>query len=569
MVEGHSCHRLAFQHRKRLVGRRFQASSPNGRFSDGAAAIEGKVLLRIEVHGKNLFYFFEGGAIIHIHFGMSGHFSVHKADKAPEATEKTRLRLVEPEADLVAQLSAMVVRLCDHAGYEKRAAALGPDPLREDADPERLWARWKATPRSVGALLMDQTAVAGIGNIFRAEILFKAGVHPEQPALSAGREIFERVWSHSVGCLQAGFRLGSIRTVDPEEAKRLGPPWQRRYIYNQATCGRCGSSVVSWVMATRRVYSCPGCQPLLPGTSLPQKRLQEIEKAQGVRLFPSACAPDPPSAAALQPAKLTVVQLRELLVARGLDARGGRRLLMARLLQGAVGAAPKPVSASSWGRRLRRRIGAPDAQPPADAASAGVTAEELLEEGPSVAAASRPVPGAEHLLEEASTAAAAAEEKLAAGEGRSVEHVAEMDDAVLQLLRLRQPRRKKRGEQDVRPVNKAVSRKASSSSARSRRGSRGEGFGPLPPASPQAAGIAQVAKLTSFSRPLRPGAASSAGVEGGANTVRLQQQLNSVVLGLELPASDIRQAAPGRSMPGAAFKGRLAVLASASLDLSL
>jgi formamidopyrimidine-DNA glycosylase len=69
---------------------------------------------------------------------------------------------------------------------------------------------------------------AGVGNIYRAEILFKAGVHPEQPAHTVDRPTFDRIWAHSVALLQRGFVSGSILTVDPEEAKVLGKPWTRR-----------------------------------------------------------------------------------------------------------------------------------------------------------------------------------------------------------------------------------------------------------------------------------------------------------------------------------------------------
>ena len=62
------------------------------------------------------------------------------------------------------------------AFYEERAGKLGPDPLRDDADPERLWQRMIKSRKPVGLFLMDQEAVAGIGNIYRAEILFKVGV---------------------------------------------------------------------------------------------------------------------------------------------------------------------------------------------------------------------------------------------------------------------------------------------------------------------------------------------------------------------------------------------------------
>ena len=77
MVEGDGCHRIAAEHRKSLVGRKLQAKSPNGRFKAGAQAIMkcGGVLTKIEVHGKNMFYFFGQGSkmvVVHVHFGLAG-----------------------------------------------------------------------------------------------------------------------------------------------------------------------------------------------------------------------------------------------------------------------------------------------------------------------------------------------------------------------------------------------------------------------------------------------------------------------------------------------------------------
>ena len=93
MVEGHSVHRVAFSHSQRLVGKRFSASSPNGRFTDGAKAIDGKLFHRIEAVGKNLFAFFgEPGSVamvcVHVHFGMSGAWSVfdRNIEEVPEVS---------------------------------------------------------------------------------------------------------------------------------------------------------------------------------------------------------------------------------------------------------------------------------------------------------------------------------------------------------------------------------------------------------------------------------------------------------------------------------------------------
>ena len=142
MVEGHGCHRVAHAHRKLLLGKRFVAKSPNGRFTEGvsasfvlsllltfgstgglpsfacsigAEAVHQQPLTRIEVHGKNLFYFFgdaEKPQVVHIHFGMSGAFKTMTLP-GPETTETTRLTLQNADHDIIAHLSAMTVNLGD------------------------------------------------------------------------------------------------------------------------------------------------------------------------------------------------------------------------------------------------------------------------------------------------------------------------------------------------------------------------------------------------------------------------------------------------------------------------
>ena len=88
MVEGHSVHRIAAAQRKRLVGRKFEASSPNGRFADGARLIDGRTFARVEAVGKNLFVFFAAAGapdvVVHVHFGMSGRWSIAEASRARE-----------------------------------------------------------------------------------------------------------------------------------------------------------------------------------------------------------------------------------------------------------------------------------------------------------------------------------------------------------------------------------------------------------------------------------------------------------------------------------------------------
>lgn len=340
MVEGHGCHRVVAQHRRRLLHKVFQCSSPNGRFSADASVISGKKLTRIEAVGKNLFYFFNVGPndalkIVHIHFGMSGRFSVHAQSKAPTPTPTTRLLMVSAEHDLAAQLSAMTCRLEDESYFEQKVSDLGPDPLREDADVERLWASMQRTKKSVGQVLMDQSLVAGVGNIFRAEILYKARLHPEIPARSLPRAEFDTLWRHTVECLQRGFQTGSIITVDKEDAVRLGEPWTRRYVYNQTLCGECKSRIQSWQDPNKRtIYACTTCQVLREATEVPPERQDALENAKPAQVFHSHCAPD--RGAALTVEKMTVAQLRGELASRGIEAppRKARKRDLVALLEG-------------------------------------------------------------------------------------------------------------------------------------------------------------------------------------------------------------------------------------------
>jgi formamidopyrimidine-DNA glycosylase len=381
MVEGHQTHRVIHFHRQKLLGRRFAAHSPNGRFAEGAAAVDGKELTRLECVGKNLFYFFGGGAdttVIRVHFGMAGAFGTFPHDAAPAPTATTRLALSSLPAGgadaVVALLSAMTV---EHGGrdlYVARRAELGEDPLRVDADPEAAWGKVSTSKKSIGILLMDQSVIAGVGNIYRAEILYKAGVHPEVPGRALPRAAWEAVWRHSVELLRRGFETGSILTVDPAEAATLGAPWTRRYIYNQKSCGRCGGAVMTWSMAARTVYACAGkCQPLgaNDAAALAPARRAALAAAAPAKQFVSHCAPDED-------------QATESAAAPAATPRKAAK---------AAEAVPTPAPA---GGRRRGRV---------------------------------------------ATAAEAAAEKARAGESRAVEHVALADAATTALADAKRPRR--------------------------------------------------------------------------------------------------------------------------------
>jgi formamidopyrimidine-DNA glycosylase len=341
MVEGHGVHRVASLHRQRLVGKSFTAWSPNGRFKDGACAINGKKFNKIEAVGKNLFAFFGSQfdpVVVHVHFGMSGRWAVYENQTPPEPTSTNRLRLEAP--GLVADLSAMTVQYGGMELYNSKRAKLGEDPLRDDADPEKLWVRVQTSRKSIGALIMDQSFFTGPGNIYRAEILFKAGVHPDVIGKELEKSEFDVIWFHTVALLKRGFATGSILTVDPEEARALGQPELRRYIYNSSKCPRCQTSIRTWSINNRTCYACPTCQPLKKtGAAVVTPQKECIP-------FNSHCAPES-VAERLQasgPAQLTVKEIKNELAKLGVRVSSADKRKLVELLEEALERKPAFIS---------------------------------------------------------------------------------------------------------------------------------------------------------------------------------------------------------------------------------
>ena len=260
MPEGHLYHRLAHDLAE-LVGQAPAAWSPQGRFAEGAAQINGTRLEAVEAYGKHLLVRFAGGRTVHVHLGMRGKL-LCVADPSRPPLPQVRLRLAGADAawDLIAPATS---ELLDDTGVAGLLARLGPDPLREDADPEGAWSNLRATPGALGAALLDQSVIAGIGNVFRAEALFACGLHPSRPAPSLTRAEFDRLWATVREMMGRAVDDGRIVTVDlPAGRSRTDiPEDEARYVYKQARCRRCGAPVTSWSLGGRTAYACPVDQP--------------------------------------------------------------------------------------------------------------------------------------------------------------------------------------------------------------------------------------------------------------------------------------------------------------------
>lgn len=272
MPEGHTLRRLADDLTATFAGTRPRVSSPQGRFAAEARDLDGAPLVGAESAGKHLFVEFEGERLVHIHLGLIGGFTVATYDEAPAPVGTVRLRLVAPHPDGVAVADLRGAITCALVGAERRdqvVAALGPDPLRPDADPDRAWQRIARSNRAIGELLMDQSVVAGVGNVYRAEVLHRTRLHPLRPGRTLRRRQWEAIWSDVVVLMAEGVRAGRIDTVHADHTpEAMGRPPRdddhggEVYVYRRTgqACLVCGATVRTDVLAGRNIFWCPRCQ---------------------------------------------------------------------------------------------------------------------------------------------------------------------------------------------------------------------------------------------------------------------------------------------------------------------
>jgi endonuclease-8 len=253
---------LARLHQRRYAGSPVRLSSPQGRFAD-AALLDGLEFRRASAWGKHLFHHYEGGGIVHVHLGLYGTFREHRTPM-PEPRGQVRMRIVGTDhgTDLRGPTACEVI---DEAQVSTILARLGPDPLRSDADPGPAWTRISMSRKAIGALLMDQSVLAGVGNVYRSELLFRHGIDPYRPGREIDEAEFGAAWSDLVELMKVGVRRGRIIVVRPEHdhgAPAYGPKRPRTYVYRRTgePCRLCGTPIRTAEMEGRNLFWCPGCQ---------------------------------------------------------------------------------------------------------------------------------------------------------------------------------------------------------------------------------------------------------------------------------------------------------------------
>ncbi len=246
-------------------GQRVAVSSPQGRFIEGADAVNGKVFTKASAYGKHLFHHYDGGRIVHVHLGLYGKFGVFDAtDGVPDPVGQVRMRIIGTQkgTDLRGPTACEVVT---EAEVSDILARLGPDPLRKDADPGTAFTRIHKSRRVIGALLMDQSVLAGVGNVYRNELLYRHRIDPHRPGTKVDEAEFDDAWTDLVELMNVGVRKGRIITIRPEDDHGLpsyGPRRPRTYVYRRAgdPCRICDTPIRTEVLEGRNLFWCPTCQ---------------------------------------------------------------------------------------------------------------------------------------------------------------------------------------------------------------------------------------------------------------------------------------------------------------------
>ncbi|MEU7060351.1 DNA-formamidopyrimidine glycosylase family protein [Streptomyces sp. NPDC046197] len=267
MPEGHTIHRLAQDCATRFSGGATRVSSPQGKFSDAATLLDGAEMHTADAHGKHLFLGFRATDWIHIHLGLFGKVAFGDAP-APPPTDTVRLRLANATSyvDLRGPTTCALITDAEKKAIHDR---LGPDPLRPDADPAAAYARIRRSRTTIAALLMDQKVIAGVGNVYRAEVLFRHRMDPYRQGRDVTPAEWDVIWADLAELMREGVRNNRIDTVRPEHTpEAMGRPPRvddhggEVYVYRRTNqpCHICGTRISIADLAARNLFWCPDCQ---------------------------------------------------------------------------------------------------------------------------------------------------------------------------------------------------------------------------------------------------------------------------------------------------------------------
>lgn len=237
--------------------RTFRGSDPK-RFE----ALRGR-LLRARRRGKYLLLELEGGQGLLMHLGMTGKLLKRPAGMK-EAHSRARFFLDNGEVIHFSDTRLFGRLQPLPAGELEQTpplSELGRDPLNQGLTPAQLEAAIGGSRQEIKVALMDQSRIAGLGNLHAAEALFRAGIHPARKpgSLSPGE------WKRLAAAIHQAidFALSQQQQEEPEYVEELGVARNPFLVYGRAgePCRKCGAKVKSFTQAGRTTHYCPRCQP--------------------------------------------------------------------------------------------------------------------------------------------------------------------------------------------------------------------------------------------------------------------------------------------------------------------
>lgn len=265
MPEGHSVHRTANKLAKLFIDSNLKISSPQGRFAEQASLVSGRNLVESSAYGKQLFLSFDNDLSIRVHLGIYGKWNFYDVplSQAPEVWGQVRARFGSNEAS--ADLRGPTV--CEVVNYSEVLEVLrriGPDPLRPDTSGKevlRFVSKVRGSSTAIGSLLMNQAVISGIGNVYRAELLFRAGLSPHKPGNKVSEQALIGIWDDAVKLMKLGVKTGLMLTRD-EFLSAMVPVEDRYYVYKREglPCRACGKKVKLELFHARKLYWCNSCQ---------------------------------------------------------------------------------------------------------------------------------------------------------------------------------------------------------------------------------------------------------------------------------------------------------------------
>jgi endonuclease-8 len=263
--EGHTVHRIANSFNELFAGKTLTIDSPQGRFSASAKLISGSKLTKAWAIGKQMFLDFDNRQTLRIHLGIYGKWRFVKLEKGelPEVQGQVRARFYTTK-DMADLRGPTICELIEPLELEVLQNRLGPDPLNPDDGTQfkRFQKNISASKAAIGLLLMNQDVISGIGNVYRAEILYRAKINPHKPGNELTAKQVKVLWKDSVYLLELGVKHGVMLTRDGFLDEDPGKP-ERHHVYkrNGEPCRKCRTHIVLEVMAGRKLYFCPKCQP--------------------------------------------------------------------------------------------------------------------------------------------------------------------------------------------------------------------------------------------------------------------------------------------------------------------